>query len=141
MPTQADRLGPGHLVFGQTGTLKEFGSQVTKVALEPDTEEGEVTTVLSGEEVRDDDTDSFKLTGEFFQDYTSGLTSLIVWCKTHNNQVIDFEFIPAAAGNLGVRGKCRIKPVKTGGDVKSRNTTEFSFPGVGDYTYFEPDGD
>ena len=136
MATNADRLGPGRLTFGKTGSPTEFGSQVTKAALEPESEDGEILTVLDGTEIVDGDTDSYNLTGEFFQDYTTGMTSLIVWCKTNANTEMPFEFVPSTAGKLGVRGTVRIKPVKVGGDVKARNTTEFSFRGVGDYTFF-----
>lgn len=141
MTINADRLGPGRLTFGEAGTTTEFGSQVTKAALEPESEDGEVITVLSGEELVDGDTDSYKLTGEFYQDYTTGMSSLIVWCKSNANTELAYEFIPSTTGKLGVRGRCRIKPVKVGGDVKKRNTTEFSFTGVGDYEFYDPTPD
>lgn len=131
MTTVATKLGPGTLTFGEAGSTQEFGSQVTKCELTPSS--GESTAVLDGNEVSDDE---FTLSGEFFQDYASGMASLIVWCKENAGEPIKFVFTPTSGtGNLKVTGHCVIKPVKFGGEIKKRNTTEFSFPGVGDYTY------
>lgn len=129
--TRASKLGPGRLTFGAPGSPTEFGIQLTKCTLEP---AGTTIAVLSGGTVPDGD---YTLTGEMFQDY-SGLTSLQVWCKNHSGEAIGFEFVPTITEGLGVKGTVEIAEVKFGGEVKKRNTTEFSFTGVGDYTYFEP---
>lgn len=135
MTVKADRLGPGHLTFGEVGSPKEFGSQVTKVELTPEFEDGDVINVLSGETLAEDDEETFKLTGEFYQEHT--LTGLVAWCKTNSGTVVPFTFIPDDASKLAARGQCKIRAVKLGGDVKKRNTTEFTFPGVGDYEFFD----
>jgi hypothetical protein len=134
MTTKASKLGPGRLTFGAAGTTQEFGAQVTKVTLEP--ADGDSTAVLDGGRVTDGD---YTLTGEFFQDYSS-MTSLIVWCKTHAGQSIAWEYVPTTGEVLAAKGVCEISEVKFGGDVKKRNTTEFSFTGVGDYEYFDATG-
>lgn len=136
MAIKADKLGPGHLTFGETGSPTEFGSQVTKCELAPEVEDGDTVGVLSGEEITDGETETYKLTGEFYQDY-SGMTSLIVWCKTNSGIAVPFTFIPVDDSALAARGTVRVRPVKFGGEVKKRNTTEFEFIGVGDYEYFD----
>lgn len=136
MTIKADKLGPGFLKFGETGTEQEFGSQVTKLELTPEFEDGDVLPVLSGEELSGDDTESYKLGGEFLQDY-SGMSSLIVWCKTNSGTDLPFEYVPNKEGGLKVNGVAKIRAVKIGGDVKQRNTTEFEFKGVGDYEFTE----
>ena len=42
---------------------------------------------------------------------------------------------PNNEGGLTAAGTVRIRAVSFGGDVKARNTTDFEFPGVGDYAY------
>lgn len=135
MTVKADRLGPGLLTFGAVGTTQEFGSQVTKIELTPEYDDGDIVTVLSGDELAEDDEESYKLSGEFYQEHT--LTGLVVWCKTNSGQVLPFTFVPDNDSELAVRGNCKIRAVKLGGEVKKRNTTEFEFPGVGDYEYFD----
>lgn len=135
MATRASKLGPGRLTFGTAGSPTEFGSQVTKCTLEPS--DGDTVAVLDGGEVTDGD---FKLTGEFYQDYASGMNSLIVWCKENAGKPMPFEFIPTTSEALGVKGQVTIAAVKFGGDIKKRNTTEFSFAGVGDYDYYAQAG-
>ncbi|MFB9775381.1 hypothetical protein [Brevibacterium otitidis] len=133
MAVKADQLGPGILKFGTTGSEGEFSSQVTKVELAPEFDQDDNIPVLSGEEVAGDSTESYTLTGEFLQDY-SGMTSLLVWCKKHAGKQMKFEYVPSKSGGLKITGECVIRPVKIGGDVKKRNTTEFEFKGVGDWT-------
>lgn len=134
MTTKASKLGPGRLTFGAAGTTTEFGAQITKAELKED--DGDETAVLSGGSITDGD---YTLSGTFFQDYSS-MQSLIVWCKTHKNETFPFEYVPNSAEALGVRGNVVVKPVSFGGEVKKRNTTDFEFSGVGDYTYFDASG-
>jgi hypothetical protein len=131
MTIKASKLGPGHLTFGSAGTTSEFGSQCTKVELNPKFDDGDIVTVLSGEELAEDDGESYELTGEFYQDYS--MAGLLTWCKTNSGTVMPFVFVPDDESALSVTGSCKIRAVKIGGDVKKRNTTEFTFPGVGDY--------
>lgn len=131
MTTKASKLGPGRLTFGEVGSIREFGGQLTKGELKPDT--GDTTAVLDGGEVGDD---AYTLAGEFYQDY-SGMDSLMVWCKTHKGEAIPFEYVPNSAEALGVRGTVTVQPVTFGGEVKKRNTTPFEFKGVGDWDFFD----
>lgn len=136
MPTTADiqALGAGKLIFGDTGSAKEFASLVTKVQINPNFEDGESIPVLSGDSVVNAGKDSYDLEGEFFQDTGAGMESLIVWCKKNSGQEMPFEFVANDKG-LSVKGKVVIRAVKFGGEVKKKNTTDFKFKGVGDYTY------
>lgn len=133
MPIKSHKLGPGFLKLGVTATIQEFGSQCTAVKLEPSVDEEDNIPVLSGEELDGDETESYVLSGSFLQDY-SGMTSLLVWCKTNAGSVLPFEFTPSTEGGLTIKGSVKIRAVAIGGDVKTRNTTDFEFKGVGDWT-------
>ncbi|MFF5793963.1 hypothetical protein ACFY5D_18115 [Paeniglutamicibacter sp. NPDC012692] len=132
MAIKSHKLGPGFLKFGETASLQEFGSQCTAVKLEPSVDEEDNIPVLSGEELEGDETESYMLTGSFLQDY-GGMTSLLVWCKTNAGKVLPFEFTPSTAGGLTIKGSVKIRAVAIGGDVKTRNTTDFEFKGIGDW--------
>lgn len=132
MDIKSHKLGPGFLKFGLTASAQEFGSQCTAVTLEPSVDEEDNIPVLSGEELDGDETESYVLSGSFLQDY-SGMTSLLVWCKTNAGNVLPFEFTPSSEGGLLIKGSVKIRAVAIGGDVKTRNTTDFEFKGVGDW--------
>ena len=133
MALTSHKLGPGFLTFGAVASEQEFGSQVTAATLEPSVDEEDNIPVLSGEEQDGDETESYVLSGSFLQDY-SGMTSLLVWCKTNAGTVLPFKFVPNSEGGLQITGSVKIRAVSIGGDVKTRNTTDFEFKGVGDWT-------
>lgn len=133
MAIKSHKLGPGFLTFGATGDEQEFGSQTTATLLEPSVDEEDNIPVLSGEELDGDETESYVLSGTFLQDYT-GMTSLLVWCKENAGTVLPFKFVPNSEGGLQITGNVKIRAVSIGGDVKTRNTSDFEFKGVGDWT-------
>lgn len=137
MATQADKLGPGKLIFGEPGDPQEFSSQITKAELTPEYDSDDDIPVLDGGVVAGDETDTYTMAGEFLQDYSS-MKSLLVWCKRNSGKVMPFEFVPKSDGALHVKGQVKIRAVKLGGDVKKTNTTEFEFPGVGDWDFVDP---
>lgn len=134
MAIKSNKLGAGTLKFGEVGDEEEFASQVTAVKLSPTINEDDDINVLSGETLDGDETEEWTLNGTFLQDY-SGLTSLIVWCKENSGVTMPFTFTPTTTAGLTVIGEVKIRPVELGGDVKTRNTTDFEFKGVGDYVY------
>lgn len=135
MAVTTQKLGPGILRFGETGTEQEFGSQVTKAELKPEYDTEDAVPVLSGEEVGGDETESYALAGEFLQEFS--MASLIAWCKANSGTVLPFVFVPNTNAGFQVTGSVRIRAVAIGGDVKKSNTTEFEFPGIGEWDLTE----
>lgn len=129
MAVKSDKLGPGWLRFGEPGAELEFGVGMKSVAVEFDAEEGDVIAVLSGDEVSDGDAESFKLTGELLQSYDR--SSLLVWSHVNAGARVPFEFRPDRDKALIVRGEVTVKRLTIGGDVKTRNTSDLEWPGVG----------
>lgn len=135
----AHKLGPGRLTFGETGTPSEWGAQVTAAALEPEVDEGDELLFLDGSE-DSEETESYNITGTVAQSYDA--SSLLIWAHEHRGQVLPFTFKPRDDQALTVTGQAKIRALKIGGDVKTKNTSDFTFPGVGDYdlaTTTEPD--
>ena len=54
--------------------------------------------------------------------------SLSLWCFDHAGETLPFEFVPNIKGGIKWTGNVEISPVSVGGDVKSKNTNDFSFP-------------
>lgn len=127
----AEKLGPGQLTFGETATESEWGAQVTACAIEPETDEGDTLNFLDGSE-ESDETDSYTLTGTLAQTYD--VDSLLVWAKENAGTQMPFTFRPRSDRPLTVTGTVTIRALKIGGDVKTKNTSDFSFVGVGDWT-------
>lgn len=132
MAVVAHKLGPGHLTFGEAATEKEFGMSCPEVSLEPVADDGDTIVVLSGDELHDDPDETFTLTGTVYQEFS--MDSLVIWAKENSGVVMPFVFVPASSGSLQITGRVKIKPVRIGGEVRTRNTSDFSFPGVGDWT-------
>lgn len=138
MTTTAHRLGPGQLTFGETASEQEFGGQVTAVTLTPEVEEGDSIPVLDGGEVVDEGDTTWTLTGSFLQEFTTD--SLIKWCHQNAGQQLPFVFRPRSDSALEATGTVTIRAVPFGGDVRTRNTSEFTFPVVGDVDLSDGDG-
>lgn len=136
MAVKAHRLGPGSLKFGETGTAQEFASALTNARLSPSLEEEDNIDVLSGETLDGDDTLEYTLSGTLLQSYDKA--GLVHWSHVNRLLVLDFEFIPnTAESDYGWRGKAKIVPLEVGGDVKTRNTSDFEFKVIGEPTTFD----
>ncbi|MEZ2371038.1 hypothetical protein [Arthrobacter sp. RCC_34] len=135
MPIKSDKLGPGRLTIGETGTVQEFGSQLRKCQLEPDVDTEDPIPVLSGEELAGDDTIKANLTGSVLDSYD--MQSLAVWAKKNTGKELPFEFVPneSTTNAYKIIGRVKIRPIGSGGDVKTRNENDFEFPVVADWDY------
>lgn len=130
MPVTAHKLGPGVLTLGETDSLKEFTSQVTNARWTPNVDQEDPIDVLSGEQVADDPDITSVIAGTFLQEY--GVDALVTWCWNNRGQVMPFSFKPRSDAALTISGQCQVLPVEVGGDVKTRNTSDFEFPVIGD---------
>lgn len=130
MAVTAHKLGPGSLSLGESGTLREFNSQITNARWTPSVDQEDPIDVLSGEQIADDPDITSVLAGTFLQEY--GSEALVTWCWENRGQVLPFEFKPRNDSELVITGNCQVLPVEVGGDVKTRNTSDFEFPLIGD---------
>lgn len=133
MAIKAQQLGPGSLKFGETGSEIEFAVMCKSVTVEPDYDEGDTITVLSGDTDTEGDTESYTLSGELYQEYSA--MSLLVWCRVNAGAVVPFKFKPDNDSEFEVRGEVRVRALTIGGDVKEKNTSDFEFPSAGDGIY------
>lgn len=123
------KLGPGLLTLGETGTPKEFGTQVSETTLTPEYDSDDPINVLSGDEYAGDETETWLLSVVLYQDYTA--ESLHLWLYQNAGEEVPFTFVPSKAGALQATGTVKVRAASLGGEVKTRNTSEVEFPVVG----------
>lgn len=138
MAVKAHKLGPGSLKFGETGSEVEFAVALRSCTVEPETDEGDMIPVLSGDEFTDGDDDSYTLSGSLVENYDED--SLQIWAHVNRNTQVPFLFRPDNDKTLGVKGTVTVRRIAIGGDVKERNEVDFEFPGVGDYDLVDDAG-
>ena len=54
--------------------------------------------------------------------------NLSAWCFDHSGETMPFEWVPNNKGKIKWTGKVNVSAVSIGGDVKNKNTNDFSFP-------------
>lgn len=130
MPVKAQTMGPGTFSIGSIGTPLDLTSQVTALTVEwsEDVEDGIPT--LSGEILDGEATYTATLTGTLVQDLTDDGMFDYTWAN--KGSIVPFTFTPSTAAGRSVTGSVRIAPLNLGGDVKTKNTTEFTWAISGD---------
>lgn len=126
------KLGPGTLTLGAAPL--DVSAQVTAVAIEPEesVETTDAIDVLSGEQLAEEELASykFKLTATFLQD-TLVAGGLVDFTWANAGATVPFEFVPNDTLTQKVTGSLRVVPLKIGGDVKKRNTSDWSATCIG----------
>ncbi|MGH1977958.1 hypothetical protein [Rothia sp. L_38] len=126
---ELQKLGPGLLTIGETGSPQEFGAMTTKTELEPEYDKDDDVSVLSGEDYGGDETEKWTLKFDLLQDYTA--ESLNYWLYQNAGKTLPFTFVPNKEGALQAKGKVRIRASKLGGEVKKTNSSEMELPVIG----------
>lgn len=126
------KLGPGTLTLGAVPL--DVSAQVTAVAVEPEesVESTDAIDVLSGEQLaaEEDASYKYKLTATFLQD-TLATTGLIDYTWANAGATVAFVFVPNSTLTQKITGNLRVIPLKIGGDVKKRNTSDWSVSIIG----------
>lgn len=124
------KVGPGSLTIGASTDLTTFSGQVTSIRLVPSVDQGDTVTVLSGEQVAGDRSESFTLEGTLLQDF--GKTgSTTEWLYNKRGQTHAFVYVPATANGKKITGSLVVEAIEIGGDVNTNATSDFSFVVVG----------
>lgn len=125
----ANALGPGTLTLGETGSLRQFAAHTTAAALEPSYSDGDVLDLLDGSQEREGDEETWVLSGTVRQQLEAD--ALEDWCLANAGKEVPFTFKPVNSVSKSYTGIARIRAIKIGGDVKTKNTSDFSFPLIG----------
>lgn len=129
------RLGPGTLSLG---TLTGAGCQMSNVRLVPALDETEGTPTLCDPAPPPQITESWTLEGSAVQDWEDA-AGFVEFCRINSGQVVTFEWVPSTAvvPVVTFSGSVQVRSVEFGGDVAVQQTSDFSFPVVGDLSRTE----
>jgi hypothetical protein len=130
MPVKANVMGPGTFSIGSVGTPLDLTAQVTSLTVEFSEEVEDSIATLSGEELGGAASYPASLTGTLVQDLTEDGMFDYTWAN--KGAEVPFSFVPSTAAGREVTGVCRIAPLNLGGDVRQKNTTEFTWGIIGD---------
>lgn len=125
MAIKKQKLGPGTLTIGETGSGQEMAKQATAVAIEPSYSDGDRQVVLSGDTDQEDSAWEGTLTATFFQDYAAD--GLLAWTWENDGKVLPFTFVPSTTAGFEVSGEVKVRPATIGGDVDTENTSEIEW--------------
>ncbi len=123
------RLKGGTLVLDAV----PFAKQQTDVALTPSVaEEGERVEVLSGAVIEPDEVTSWTLDLSSIQDFNDP-QGFVEFSRANAGQIVSFAWLPNQVGAPTYSGMVRVRAVKIGGPVATRNSSDTSWPVIGDY--------
>ena len=139
MPAIVNKLGPGTLTVGLTGTPVDFTCQVTAARVEWSADAEDDIETLCGDTVPGARDYTSTLSGTIFSDL--GPTAGIVeFSWTNKGTTQPFTFRPSmTTGVKQVTGSVVIDPISVGGDEVGQNmTSDFEWAIVGDPTLVAP---
>ncbi|MGO2091381.1 MAG: hypothetical protein ACTH34_05875 [Microbacterium gubbeenense] len=122
----ANALGPGTLTLGATGDMRQFAAHTTATSLVPSYSDGDVLNLLDGSTETEVDEETWALKGTFRQQLETD--AIEDWCLTNAGEEMTFTFTPVDSVSKSYTGTVKIRAVNIGGDVKTKNTSDFSFP-------------
>lgn len=125
MAIKKQKLGPGTLTVGDTGSGQEMAKQTTEIAIEPSYSDGDRQVVLSGDTDQEDSAWEGTLTATFFQDYDAD--GLLKWTWDNDGKTLPFTFIPSTTAGFEVSGEVKVRPATIGGEVDTENTSEIEW--------------
>lgn len=128
MAIPAHTTGPGTLKLGEAPT--ELAVACTKALLKPSVETDDDVYVLSGDVITGEDNFTWELEVTLFQSFDAeGLTDFLF---KERGKVHPFTFKPNNDHAQEWTGNVKVRPMDIGGDVKKRNTSDVTFPLVGE---------
>ena len=125
MASKVRTLGPGSFNITDEKNGRDFSADLTKAQLNPSNSSDDPTTYLDGSQEANTST-TWTMEGTIGDDFSA--EGLSVRCFDHANETLPFEFVPNKTGAIKWTGDVTVTPVAVGGDVKSKNTNDFSFP-------------
>jgi hypothetical protein len=132
MPAVVNKLGPGTLSVGATGTETDFTCQVTAARVEWSADAEDDILTLCGTSVPGARTYSATLSATIFNDLGTTV-GVVEWSWTNKGTQQKFKFKPSTTtGVKMVTGDIIVDPISVGGDEVGQNmTSDFEWACVG----------
>lgn len=124
------KVGPGELTFGEAGSLKDFTAQVTGCEVDWEENVEDAVPTLDGGELDGEPTYTATLSGTFVQDITP--TGVVQWSWDNKGVKVPFSYTPNTDEDVSFSGVVRVRPLKVGGAVKTKPTSDFEWSCIGE---------
>lgn len=124
----------GILLLGETGSEVDYACQVSTITVEPSVDTEDDTPVLCGDTEPGASTYTANLTATVFQDLPlAGPQGLSRFSWDHKGEKIHARYFPNAEDMSGcaVDGTVIVQPMKIGGDLNTKPTSDIEWPFVG----------
>ena len=132
MPAIVNKLGPGTVTIGETGTEVDFSCQVTAAHVDWTEDAEDSVTVLCGESVPGSRSYEAAFAGTVLQDL-GATPGLVEYTWSHKGEQVPFVFVPSTAAGKQVSGQVILTPLRVGGEEAGANMdSDFEWPIVGD---------
>lgn len=130
MPLQSYVVGPGTLKFGEVGSVQQIECQITSAVVSWDVDAEDDVPLLCGEVAPGDEVFTATLSGNLYQDLSTG--GIVEWSWTNKGTSQPVEFIPSTAEAKKITGTIKVRPIDVGGDAKAKARSDFEWPFVGE---------
>ena len=132
MPAIVNKLGPGTVTIGATGTEVDFSCQVTAAHVDWTEDAEDSVTVLCGESVPGSRSYEAAFAGTLLQDL-GATPGIVEYTWAHKGEQVPFIFVPSDAAGKQVSGEVILTPLRVGGEEAGANMdSDFEWPCVGD---------
>ncbi len=130
MATQhrSQKLGPGELYLGETGSGIDISCQMTETKITWENDEEDAVNTLCGGTVPGDDSFTATLEGVAYQDMIVG--GIVDWTWNNKGEIVPFRFVPIDGAE--VVGEVKVLPLDLGGEVKKKNTADIEWTCMGE---------
>lgn len=123
-------VGPGTLSLGETGDEIAIDCQLTSALVSWDVDADDDVALLCGETAPGDEIFTATLSGNLFQDLSTG--GIVEWSWTNRGTSQPVEFIPSTAEGKKITGTIKVRPIDIGGEAKTKARSDFEWPFVGE---------
>lgn len=130
MPIKSYKMDVGTLQLGTVGTSIDATAQVEEGSVDWSEDVEDSRPTLSGGELAGEASYTATLALTLIQDLDVG--GLVDFTWENKGTVVPFEFTPATATGRVITGNVRISPMKVGGAVKSRPSSDVEWAIIGD---------
>lgn len=123
-------VGPGTLSLGEVGDEIAIDCQLTSALVQWDVDAEDDVPLLCGDTAPGDEIFTATLSGNLFQDLSTG--GIVEWSWTNKGTSQPVVFIPSTAEGKKVTGTIKVRPIDIGGDAKAKARSDFEWPFVGE---------
>lgn len=127
MPINSYTVGPGVFTLGVGPTAFEAQVRSCVVKVSENVKTVEAVPMLSGDELAEEETASYKYTVNVSFQQDLGTAGIVDYTWDNEGDTVPFTYEPNTTDGATIVGTCRIVPLDIGGDPKTRPSSDVVF--------------